>query len=331
MGGIVLRILMDGLIALVPAADSQLTALVVDGMQPPLAASRCVGAHTMATLSFTFQGNQAAACTSLKCVATGSTCTCSFNQNQQYQVRFTGSFLPSNLGLKQAPDQSMPKIWQQAQDPSYVLNLQRAATFDRTFLTTGSAAGLLGRMQLPYTNLTACNLALLKHGNDYFVHEFNLRKIDTAFDDQLPTQAMAQALIAEADLTEGGIKLVLSKLTGEGAQVFDLAPTKCDNQQCADVVLSNHRDQQLQESDDCVTKGIGFDFAFYYQLTKGALGWVDRPLPQSDGVTQPEGNVAVPACKIFSSHDTTDRTDRAIGSNFEVATSRPVCAMVFFN
>jgi hypothetical protein len=336
MSGIVLRILMDGLIALVPGDNSSLTALVVDGIQPPVEASGCVGRHTMATLKFTFQGDQkagAAACKSLSCVATNSTCTCTFDQKQQqYQVSFVGSFLPSNLTLKQRPDQPTPLIWQQAQDPSYVLNLQRVAQLDRTFLTTGAAAGLLGRMQLPYTNLTACNLALLKHDSgDYFVHEFNLRKISDAFDDQKPTQAMAQAVIAEADLLNGGIKLVLSKLTGEGMQQFDLATAACGDLMCADVVLSNHRGDDLADDDRCVTQGKGFDFAFYYQLTKGAPGWVDRPVPQSDGVTRPEANVAVPACgKIFKPHASAARSDASL-FDLLVATSRPVCAMVFFN
>src|ERR1700688_4141231 len=77
MGGIVLRILLDGLNALVPSADNSsfFTALVNDGTHPPIEASTCVAPH-MATLQFTFAGDQALACTNLGCKVSGSTCTC---------------------------------------------------------------------------------------------------------------------------------------------------------------------------------------------------------------------------------------------------------------
>jgi hypothetical protein len=335
MGGIVLRILLHGLIALVPTDNSSLTALVVDGTNPPAEASKCVGYDHKAQLLFTFAGEQAtaaAACKKLNCAVNNSTCICTFDQANQYQVSFDAAgVLLSGGPPKKRPDQPMPKMQQQAGDPSYLVDIQPLAPLDLTFLTTKKAAGLLGRMQFPYTKLTACNLALVKDGSDYFAHTFNVRKLDAMYDPTMPLQALAQALMVEADIPSGSAKLKLEFLGGGSSYEFDLAPEQCDGQTCFNVYLVNHR-TELPEGDPCVTYGIGFDFAYYYQLTQNAPAWKDRPIPQVDSVNEPEGNVALPACsKVFAPHYHDGGTSRRALDYITVATSRPVCAMAFFN
>jgi hypothetical protein len=327
MDSIVLRILLDGLIGLVPIDSSHLTALVVDGTHPPVEASRCVGVHK-AQLAFTFVGNQGDYCKSKGgCTVSGSTCTCTFDADHQYQISFMATVLPSSVVLKKHPDQPMPTMPTQAADASYLFDLESLATLDPTLLRSGPTSGLLGRIQeFPYTRLTACNLALRKHGGTYSAHTFNFRKIGAPYDQSQPTQAVAQALIAEADVPSGAVTLRLEDLGGGNPRDFDLAHESCGKLSCANVHLSNHRDD-LKEGDPC-DKGTGFDFAFYYQLVKNAPSWPDRPLPQLDSVTELEGHVALQACTdAFPPHVAATTS----GADVHVASSRPVCAMAFFN
>ncbi|HEV3458028.1 MAG TPA: hypothetical protein VHG32_15795 [Thermoanaerobaculia bacterium] len=326
MDSIVLRILLDGLIALVPIDSSHLTALVVDGTRPPVEASPCVGLHK-AMLEFTFVGNQGDYCKSKGCTVDGNTCTCNLNDHQ-YQVSFVATALPSSVVLKQQPDQPMPVMPGQAADPSYLFDLSRLAQLDSTFLTSGPAPGLLGRMQqFPFTRLTACNLALRNHSGTYSAHTFNFRRLGAPYDVHQPTQAVAQALIAEADVPSGNVVLRLEDLGGGNPRDFELARETCGQQGCANVRLFNHRDE-IQENNPC-NKGTGFDFAYYYQLVQNQPSWQDRPLPQLDTVTELEGHVAVQACTAaFPPHAMAATTNRA---ELHFATSRPVCAMAFFN
>jgi hypothetical protein len=361
MDNIVLRLLLHGLIVLVPNG-SHLTALLVDGTAPPAEASKCVGVHTP-KLQFMFAPGQGDRCDKLSgCKSNGNVCTCTYNLKQQqprYQFSFVAAVNPSTQVINSQPAHHVPSVPAEAADPAYVFDLQNLTIqsstmqLDNNFLS-GALQGLLWRMEIPFTRLTACNLSLRQHGDAYYVHSVNFHRIGAGYDPTQPTQAVGAALVADADVPHGGVKLVVEDLGGGGKQDFDLVPNEnakdCPNgQHCVEVLLANARPDDVSSGDTCDQPGIGWDFPFYYNVTTWKnVAWIDRVVPTVYSETELEDNVLLPLCKDHFASHVEDASQTQSGATFTkgrseaathaagrgsleskllVPTSRPICTM----
>jgi len=332
-----LRIFLHGLILLVPGPDTgggvikQLTAYLVNATSVPEYASGCVHKHSPA-LAFYAEAKE---CTRAGCQSQGPYCTCSL---QNREIALEGASASSGSKLLSAPPTALPtKVT--AGDFSYIINLfNLGLSIDLNNLNgTNPTTFLIARMSFPFDSLTACRLALHDDSGTLKNYAFNFRSLGTSTLGSR-TQALAQALIAEAQASPDTTNLVLKDFTGTRLATIPLRHEKCeDGQECFELWLTNPRDELPPGPNPC-DDGKGRDFAFVYEILDKAanqLDWDARPVPQvTDKRTGPYSpdkcDLYMPA--VAPSAAGKDRASAASSLMLGMVTviSRPVCPMAVY-
>lgn len=381
MAAIPLKILIHGLIALIPTIDPdgvhRLTALLIDGRNPcpsalnlmlaryPLLVegrNPCLasleGMHNRHPLRHSLLGNEHTPIPSIDCTldhhpklqffveetaeciavpgcqAKGNRCICAYDENQDPPDPLVGKhiyleILPAPVLASTKPDSSLPEHSlpsdsREAGKFAYVANLSQAPfhlTVDPAFLARDPAPKVLdrlvARMEIPYKDLTACNLATRLDGGERNVHSMSFRPLFEPPDSGEVSYALAQRVVAELSIPaagEGGqiVRLHISDFGGESDHPITLLPSQEDG--AYRIELSNAA-QDLEIDHPC-DDGVARHFTHYYALAKKLPEEEEPKLPH---VRPTQFRSEVPlkpnTCK-----------DRIFAIE-----SRPICPMASFN
>lgn len=280
MASIPLRIILQGLMALVPTTDpagvNHMTALLVDGRMAH--AAECPLEHHPA---LSFLARRSAECIQANCTAIGNECRCPENVLVRKQI--TLGFNPEVNFETQRPNNSpvkgLPANRDEAADFSYVANLSQAPfglTLNPDYLTNHPAANLLARMVVPLQAVTACALAAREDAGESFAHSMSFRKLHDPSTKTDMNQALAQLVIVQLDVPADGteVSLHVSDLDGGNDQAIALLPGSRGYK----IDLSNQPRELLDRDDPC-NDGVARHFAMFYDLAQGVVAPSKRLLP----------------------------------------------------
>jgi hypothetical protein len=334
MAAVPLKILIHGLIALVPTTDTsgvhRMTALLVDGrMSPQSHEEACMSDHHPKLQFFVEEPRECLAVDG--CDVTGNLCTCAYDPDRETtpdplvgkQIRLEILPLPVLATEKPGnslPERSLPGDSQEAGKISYVANLSQKPfdlTVDPDYLipnpTAEARAHVVTRMEIPYKDITACNLATREDGGEANVHAMSLRPLHSASDSGEVSYAMAERVVAELivpDSGDGGqiVKLHISDLGGENDHSMALQA----GSDAYRIDISN--DAIPLGYDDPCDDGVGRHFAHYFALALDPTD--DLPIPHVRPTQFRSATPLQPAtCK---------------DPVFDIE-SRPICPMAIFN
>jgi hypothetical protein len=275
---IVLRILLHGLIALVPMPhSSRMAALAIDVVNPAVQ-QKCTAPH-VPTLTFTpLQGPCPAGCHPSG--QSGQSCSCTLPAGSLQVVGFEATAAPMLSEPRREPPDSLPEDEQHAAEFSFLFNLDNINYKLLKTALNDDPGNLVARMVFPYTRLTACDLAidpatLGGYEPEVPVHSFNFHPEGSAMGGR--SQPVAQGLVAEADVS-GSVSLLLAKYGDQGVVKIPLQSSTCaGDKTCVEVSLMNDREKPLKPEDPC--NNPGRDFAYFYELATLPLPWAQRPIP----------------------------------------------------
>lgn len=328
MVSIPLKILIHGLIALVPATDpsgAKITALLVDGRTAN--AAECMTEHHPRLAIVT----QDAECIAAGCNAIGGgACDCAYDKDagkdplvgKQIWLEISPSpNLATARPNSSLPDHGLPEDSREASSFSYVANLSQepfGLNVDPKYLAPNpppeARAHLVARMEAPYASVTACSLATREDGGQANVHTMSFRKLHEPSDSGDVSYALAQMVVAELVVPDGGsVKLHISDFGGANDHSMMLASQVFSSGNIYKIDLSNEAAAPLSYDDPC-DDGVARHFSHFYDFADNSTG--SRLLPH---VRFTQFRSAVPlqprACK--------DPT-------FELS-NRPICPLVTFN
>ena len=321
MNSFILRLLMHGLIALVPNSPvpSQVTALLLDTskLDSVKVASRCVADHIPMIIFKASPGTCNGACSLYP--PDDTLCQCSLHHQE---VTISAPATKSSQELKSRATPALPDSPDAAEDFSNLVNMANLnQTLNPAFLT-GKPDALAARVAFPFTRLKACYLASRTDDQTDRIHMFSIHRLGSLSEVGNLRQPVAQGLVAEADVAASNVDLKLLNLDNSQTQTFTLSPATCgDGQSCVEILLENHR-AMMNEGDPCDKGGVARDFAFFYDLTVGPPDWDSRLVPQSE-----------PSSVGRTAKELESVTCKQLGDKLHGKTlfSRPVCPMAVFN
>jgi hypothetical protein len=330
MSAIPLKIFLHGLIALVPTTDPtgvhHMTALLVDGRMPMQ--EECGMEHHPKLSFFVAETGE---CGQLPgCTISGNQCTCVHDTTtgidplvgKQISLEISPDPPPTPGKPSGAlPGNPLPSDKGEAASFSYVANLSQAPfglavdpIYLKPDLSPAARTHLVGRMELPYNSLTACALATREDGGEANVHSMSFRKLSTQSEIDKVSYALAQKVIAELTVPDGGtgvqtVKLHVHDFNGKNDVSFTLQP----GQDVYRIDLGNDPDAPLDRDAPC-EDGVARHFMHFYELASTVSDNIliphVRPTQfKSWKILEPE------ACK-----------DRFFG-----VANRPICPLATFN
>jgi hypothetical protein len=296
MQTVLVRLFLHGLIAVAPVNGqgtatvplsqgvNRMVALSVDGRQLSPDAlpveKRCFASHRPRLLV----SAKASDCSHADCapVVDHNVTLCECRAPFKKEIWLRPDVELPKLALAGKPKSELPALKAEASAFDNVPNLVNfGLELDPKFLA-GSPAGLIGRMHFPVGSLTACSLAD-RDGPVSNVHAFGFQA-SNAGGGVVSSQVIPQQLEVQVPFAAGThVSLHIADL--DGSEPFDLPLTPipdvhvCGNQPCIEIMLSDARPELLQ-GDPC-DDGNGYDFAFFYELTKNPPAWRDRPIPHN--------------------------------------------------
>jgi hypothetical protein len=281
MSAIPLKIFLHGLIALVPTTDSginHLTALLVDGrMAMP---EHCMMEHYP---KLTFFVAKTADCVSVAgCTLSGDQCTCTHDTakgvdplaGKQIWLNVQPEPTPAPGIPKGAlPDHPLPGDRGEAGSLSYVANLSQLPlrlAVDPIYLAPNPSPAarthMVARMEVPYNNVTSCALATREDNGETNVHSLSFRKLHAQSQSGEVSYAMAQKVVAELTVPDGGasgqiITLHISDFDGTNDRSFTLKP----DMGAYRIDVGNDPEIALDRDDPC-DDGVARHFMHFYEL-----------------------------------------------------------------
>jgi hypothetical protein len=347
MVSIPLRVFIHGLIALIPTTDpggTKMTALLVDGRMT--GTTECAMEHHP-RLRFFIGLDQSSKCAQAGCQLNGaSECICEYDANATFPrvpdplvgKKVSLEILPTPVLATMnpssvLPDRSLPEDSREAAKFSYVANLSREpfnlSVQDKYLPAQGSFDGIVTRVEIPYKDITACSLAARLDGGQANVHAMSFRPMEVASDSGDIGYALAQMVVTELTVPDGGTgtqKVILHIGDQSGGDIpIQLMPGKDPKgQDQFEIDLSNslspstgvtdaHGDLAVDNPCD---DGVARHFKHFFPLTKESPA-VDQQLIPHVRLTQFKSWAPLEpsVCK---------RRTFAISS-------RPICPMATFN
>lgn len=326
MANIPVEIILQGLIALVPihgrSGIDYMTALLVDGRQPPGEASDCVKDHAAdhtamhhAAIRFSTQSRE---CTDVQeCSMKSGRCTCDLDRMEISIIPSPSPPPPATSNLREPTrppilpfDNSRGSAGSFENIPSLNLLGQR---LNQDFLAVSPPSALVGRFQFPVESLLACNLSTRPDDRTANVHPLQFRKVGAEPQSGDLTQAGAQKLVAKFTLSLPDEPVMVPKLRlrsfdGSVSHEFELLGSRLR------IEVLNHRPELLPVDDPC-DDGVGRDFAFFYDLVESPPAWKDRKVP----------HVKFTVLKSLTDVDPPDCEP------YKAPMSRPICPMASIN
>jgi hypothetical protein len=320
MQTIALRVVLHGLMALVPDSSSQatqVTALLVNATQPP--GMECMDAHTP-VISFSANPQEcASAAASVGCsIADSGLCTCNNLIGREITLEMTPAPLPKGVRLDTAPPSvppSLPPTSATAGSFGYVLNLAKPPfnlTLDSQY--TGPApngANLAARMIVPIDLLTTCRFVQRLDAEDWNIPTMASWPLGQLGSDAAPVQAAARSVEAEVALPSNVFKVAIHfhKFDGSDDHAVNLLATNSEFQ----IDLGN--EPEPLDPDAPCDDGVARHFDMFYVLSSSQPP--SHPVPHvrlqsvlSSTVARP----SAPACAPATAG----------------ATERPICPMASF-
>lgn len=333
MSAIPLKIFLHGLIALVPTTDSgvnQLTALLVDGRMAMQ--GQCTMQHNPKLRFFVAK---TADCVSVSgCTISGNQCTCTHDTakgvdplaGQQIWLDFQPDPLPApSLPKGALPTPTLPKDKDQAASFSYIANLSQKPmnlAVDPIYLAPNPSPAarthMVARMDVPYNSVKACALATREDNGLTKIHELSFRKLHNPSQTDEVSYAMAQKVVAELTVPDGGaieqtVNLHFSDFDGTNDHSFTLKPDKGAYR----IDVSNDPEASLDRDDSC-DDGVARHFSHFYEMALTVPEEEKLPHVRPTQFTPLDGDsngLEPDACK-----------DPDFGLD-----ARPICPMVMFN
>jgi hypothetical protein len=281
MSAIPLKIFLHGLIALVPTIDSggnHLTALLVDGRMAMQ--GQCMVEHNPKLRFFVAK---TADCVSVSgCTISVDQCTCMHDTangvdplaGKQIWLDFQPDPLPApSLPKGALPTPSLPSTTAQAASFSYIANLSQEPmklAVDPIYLASNPSPAarthLVARMDVPYNSVTSCSLATREDNGLTKIHALSFRKLHSPSQSDEVSYAMAQKVVAELMVPDGGtieqtVNLHFSDFDGTNDHSFTLKPDKGAYR----IDVGNDPEASLDRDDSC-DDGVARHFSHFYEL-----------------------------------------------------------------
>jgi hypothetical protein len=301
-----LKIFIHGLIALAPSSDpGQFTALLVDARTPhaavaPLStmsphpaglahdssppSADCEAGH-WPKLRFAIPRTAEAVqrCKDAHCAVRDFVCECLAEALEGKAISLhasTAIAAPQTQLSAQAPGE-LPENAVEAGSVGYVANLTRAPfalALKPDYLSAPPQGHLLARMVVPFTRLTACSLAKRWDKGTANIHSMAFRRLGDVGDASEKSQALAQMVVAEADLEEidGGLPVVELK-------IHDFAdgsdhPIEVRAGDDGFVIFLSNDMEELAPGQPC-DDGIARHFAHYFPFASNPPVLEDQLIP----------------------------------------------------
>lgn len=222
------------------------------------------------------------------CEASGSVCTCAHTitpgvdplvgKQISLEILPTPS-LASDKPKSALPDRALPSESREAGGFSYVANLSQepfGLTVNPIYLepqpSTEAKARMVARMEVPYKEVTACALATREDGGEANVHSMSFRALGDQSDSGEVSYALAQKVVAELMVPDGGaggqtVKLHISDFGGANDHVFTLKP----GSDAYRIDVGNDPDRPLGRDNPC-DDGVARHFKHFYALALNPPG-----------------------------------------------------------
>lgn len=326
MNPIALRVILHGLIALVPTTDEggrqHMTALLPDGRQPHGMESRCDLAH-LPRLKFLVA--QTRECNDdVGCTFSGNQCTCAGQSLEGKEISIEvdpAPVLAAQLLGNGRPAHAIPESPEEAGDPAYIANLAQPPfnlTLNTAYLEGTPPDHLLLRMEVP-TNITACLLATREDRGRGNVYPMSFRKLHEPSSQTEARQALAQMVVAHIpDLSANGqvnprVTLRIRKFNDPptGGRSFLLLATANGYK----IELSNQPASPLDRDDPC-NNTVSRHFAMFYHLAQSSPEPGKQLLPHFSFAPFRDRNEITPEICLNPTFGLMDR---------------PACPMAIFN
>lgn len=290
MSSIPLRIILHGLIALVPTTTLQggkpvhhITAMLVNGQSPHSIDSKCPSTHHPTLTLLVVESSE---CTDADCEFSNNQCTCKATAlaGKEISIEITPApTLASQRPSNSPPLNNLPTDQEEAKSFSYVANLAQAPfglSLNPAYLTEAPPPEhLIARMIVPFEGITSCALGAREDEGQSYVHEMSFRKLHEPSLKTDTSQALAQRVITEIMVPEGNEQKVVLRLRKFGAPETEsdritLLPGGSGYR----IEVSNQPLKPLLRDDPC-NDGIARHFAMYYELAQNPPDLLQRMLP----------------------------------------------------
>ena len=300
MDGYTLKIVFQGLIALVPILErdatetNRMVALVLNATKVPEEIQKVLDEtpkedprwRNADALRFCFEKHGASITfptTSQECLADRQNgckyenhrCTCTLDRQV---ISLEPKLDPPKSRFSDIRPRSLPfdNSEESAGSFAYIANLSHLGyQINSAFLEPNQAppAAIVARFEFPFKSLLACRLVTRSDERAAYVHPLEFRPLGSQPQQGELSQAVAQELIAKLDLGHGkSPKLRLTKFENPDSHFeFTLGPGSIQ------IQLVNHR-SELPPGHPC-NDGVGRDFGLFYDLAESPPAWPDREIP----------------------------------------------------
>jgi hypothetical protein len=323
MSSVALRVVLHGLIALVPTTDDgvhHMTALLLNGLEPHGIEEKCNIVHQPKLKFLVAETNEC----DEGCIFSGNQCTCGLSALKGKEISIEiqpNPTLATQRPNNERPIDSIPTSPEEAGDPTYIANLAQPPfnlAFNQAYLESNPPEHLLLRMEVP-TTITACLLATREDRGRADVYPMSFRKLHDPSSQNEASQALAQMAIAYIpDISANGqenptvilrIRNFNEPLTG-GRTFVLLAGANGYK-----IELSNQPERPLDRDDPC-NDTVARHFAMFYELAQDPPALRARLLPHFS---------------FTQSRDREELTPEICRNPVFGLMDRPSCPMAIFN
>lgn len=296
MDSIAVKIMIHGLIALAPSANTNdtnhITALVLDARMPH--GAECVTEHRPRLLFHVVKTPESMGnCARAGCELNEDECVCTDSlSRKKIWLQLTPPILLSSTqaagtnplaeSLSEEEEivnaQGLPPSGEASGDLFYLANLTKSpfdAKLNMEYLAPDpKVSNLFARMEVPFTRLTACSLAKREDRGKFYVLPLSFRALRARSSENDKFQAVAQMVLARFDIDQDReIDLYISDFNGDSPLAMRLARGAHGYM----INLSNEPDE-LERGDAC-DDGVARHFAHFYEFAEDPPAWSDRLIP----------------------------------------------------
>ncbi len=275
MSTIALRVVLHGLMMLVPDNPSKattLTALMVNAGNPM--GMECMAVHTP-TINFSTSPDQCLTAQTAAGCRVQDGCTCDALTGKEITLTISPAPTLTGVALSKSPAHSLPLPGEEG-DFSYVLNLgqpqvppQVAFALDPQYLgATPDVSKLAARMVIPFDSIAVCSLVRREDAEDFNVHTVALRQQGVQGKNNEKTQAAASSVqtVLTLPLNSLIVTLHIHNLDGTDDHPMALQPSTEVVPEFT-IVLASEPEPTLHRDDPC-DNGVGRHFDSFYGLAQ---------------------------------------------------------------
>src|SRR3982750_678657 len=297
MSPIILRIVLHGLVALVPVdsatSANQMKALLVDAhafpsevdpvLHPnelPVGYAHCFVPHMPMLTVDANDPNQCRAVPGCKINPTTFSCECMLSR-QDVTLEVTPALNLQMRNLNSPPTRlPLPFDVIEAASFHYVANLTTSLNqqLDPHFLDTVPPDILAARMTFPFDSVTSCALAVRSEEGGRNVHALSFQAAGILEKSGDPSQALAQQVVSTLPIPDGASVVIKVRDFASSTELPIVLAPNADGSGYR-IELSNMRKEDTLVDDPC-DDGIARDFAFFYELALNKPPGKERRVPQ---------------------------------------------------